>query len=424
MPEFLVMPSVVANARDGTIARWLKVEGDAVVSGEAFAEIETDKAVIEIPSPKSGRVARILHGDGATVTVETPIGILADEGETEADVAQLLSASIPTVLVQREAVGSDAIAVSTAEMPGRDLNRRIFASPLARRLAGEKGISLSDINGTGPRGRILRGDVEAFGTTIRSASSTPNPVAQQTGVVNDDVSVLRSHDVEIPYVAIPHSAMRRTIAQRLSASKQTIPHFYLNAEIVVDALLELRKQINAARPAEARLSVTDFLVKAAAAAFARVPACNVIWTEDALLSLQRTDICVAVATDGGLITPVVKDAGKKSLSIISDEISDLALRARNGGLKPDEYRGGSFTISNLGMYGVSDFTAIINPPQAAILAVGAIEERIVSRERIAVDARVMRVTLSLDHRAIDGALGAQWLSSFKELLQNPMQILV
>ncbi|MBA8821887.1 hypothetical protein BRY73_18140 [Ochrobactrum sp. P6BS-III] len=424
MPEFLVMPSVVANARDGTIARWLKVEGDAVVSGEAFAEIETDKAVIEIPSPKSGRVARILHGDGATVTVETPIGILADEGETEADVAQLLSASIPTVLVQREAVGSDAIAVSTAEMPGRDLNRRIFASPLARRLAGEKGISLSDINGTGPRGRILRGDVEAFGTTIRSASSTPNPVAQQTGIVNDDVSVLRSHDVEIPYVAIPHSAMRRTIAQRLSASKQTIPHFYLNAEIVVDALLELRKQINAARPAEARLSVTDFLVKAAAAAFARVPACNVIWTEDALLSLQRTDICVAVATDGGLITPVVKDAGKKSLSIISDEISDLALRARNGGLKPDEYRGGSFTISNLGMYGVSDFTAIINPPQAAILAVGAIEERIVSRERIAVDARVMRVTLSLDHRAIDGALGAQWLSSFKELLQNPMQILV
>ncbi len=424
MPEFLVMPSVVANARDGTIARWLKVEGDAIASGEAFAEIETDKAVIEILSPKSGRVARILHGDGATVTVETPIGILADEGETEADVAQLLSASIPTTLVQREAVGSAGTAVSTAEMPGRDLNRRIFASPLARRLAGEKGISLSDINGTGPRGRILRGDVEVFNATLRSTSSTPNPVAQQTAVVNEDVSVVRSNGVDIPHVAIPHSAMRRTIAQRLSASKQTIPHFYLNAEIVVDALLELRKQINATRPAEARLSVTDFLVKAAAAAFARVPASNVIWTEDALLSLQRTDICVAVATDGGLITPVVKDAGKKSLSVISDEISDLALRARNGSLKPDEYRGGSFTISNLGMYGVSDFAAIINPPQAAILAVGAIEERIVSRERIAVDARVMRVTLSLDHRAIDGALGAQWLFSFKELLQNPMQILV
>jgi len=263
-----------------------------------------------------------------------------------------------------------------------------------------------------------------FNATLRSTSSTPNPVAQQTAVVNEDVSVVRSNGVDIPHVAIPHSAMRRTIAQRLSASKQTIPHFYLNAEIVVDALLELRKQINATRPAEARLSVTDFLVKAAAAAFARVPASNVIWTEDALLSLQRTDICVAVATDGGLITPVVKDAGKKSLSVISDEISDLALRARNGSLKPDEYRGGSFTISNLGMYGVSDFAAIINPPQAAILAVGAIEERIVSRERIAVDARVMRVTLSLDHRAIDGALGAQWLFSFKELLQNPMQILV
>lgn len=420
MPEFLVMPSVVANARDGTIARWLKVEGDAVVSGEAFAEIETDKAVIEIPSPKTGRVARILHGDGATVTVETPIGILADEGETEADVAQLLSASIPTILVQQEAIKPDA----TAEMPGRDLNRRIFASPLARRLAGEMGISLSDINGTGPRGRILRGDVEAFNRAISSASSMAVPVTQQTAVVNEDLSVFRSHDVEIPHVAIPHSAMRRTIAQRLSASKQTIPHFYLNAEIVVDALLELRKQINAARPAEARFSITDFLAKAAAVAFVRVPACNVIWTENALLSLQRTDICVAVATDGGLITPVIKDAGRKSLSVISDEISGLVLRARNGGLKPDEYRGGSFTISNLGMYGVSDFTAITNPPQAAILAVGAIEERIVCRDRIAVDARVMRVTLSLDHRAIDGALGAQWLSSFKELLQNPMQILV
>ncbi|ASV88489.1 biotin-requiring enzyme family protein (plasmid) [Ochrobactrum quorumnocens] len=424
MPEFLVMPSVVVNAREGTIARWLKVEGDAVASGEAFAEIETDKAVIEIPSPKTGRVARIIHGDGATVTVETPIGILAEEGETEADVAQLLSTSIPTILVQPEAVGSDATTAPSAEMTRGGLNRRLFASPLARRLAGEMGILLSDINGSGPRGRILRADVEAFDTAIRAVSSTTVPVAQQSAVVNEDVSVVRSNDVEIPHVAIPHSAMRRTIAQRLSASKQTIPHFYLNAEIVVDALLELRKQINATRPAEARFSITDFLVKAAAAAFARVPACNVIWTEDALLSLQRTDISIAVATDGGLITPVVKDAGKKSLSVISDEISDLALRARNGSLKPGEHRGGSFTISNLGMYGVSDFIAIVNPPQASILAVGAIEEQIVSRELKAVDARVMRVTLSLDHRAIDGALGAQWLSSFKELLQNPMQILV
>ncbi|MBD7992221.1 2-oxo acid dehydrogenase subunit E2 [Ochrobactrum sp. Sa2BUA5] len=423
MPEFLVMPAVVANARDGTIARWLKVEGEAVASGEAFAEIETDKAVIEISSPKTGRIARIIHGDGATVTVETPIGILADEGETEANVAQLLTTSTSTMLVQRDAFGFDSSAAPSVETPRGSLNRRIFASPLARRLAGEMGILLSDINGTGPRGRILRGDVEAFDTAIRSSSPTTAPAAQPA-VVNEDVSVVRSNDVEIPHVAIPHSAMRWTIAQRLSASKQTIPHFYLNAEIVVDALLELRKQINATRPAEARFSVTDFLVKATAAAFARVPACNVIWTEDALLSLQRTDICIAVATAGGLITPVVKDAGQKSLSVISDEISDLALRARNGSLKPGEYRGGSFTISNLGMYGVSDFTAIVNPPQAAILAVGAIEERVVSRELKAVHARVMRVTLSLDHRAIDGALGAQWLSSFKALLQNPMQILV
>ncbi|OIS94160.1 dihydrolipoamide acetyltransferase family protein [Brucella cytisi] len=424
MPEFMVMPSVVANARDGTIARWLKIEGDAVAAGEAFAEIETDKAVIEISSPKTGRVARILHGDGSTVAVETPIGILMNDGDTETDVAQLLSTSVSAIPAQHEAVIVDATTAPIVDMPGRDVKCRQFASPLARRLAHEKGILLSDIKGTGPHGRILRGDVEGLEATVRSVSSPTVPVTRYATVTNENVAVPRPNEVVIPHVAIPHSAMRRTIAQRLSESKRTIPHFYLHAQIVADALLELRKQINATRPAEARLSVTDFLVKAAAAAFGRVPASNVIWTEDALLSLQRTDICVAVATDGGLITPVIKDAGKKSLSIISNEISSLALKARNGTLKPEEYRGGSFTISNLGMYGVSDFSAIINPPQAAILAVGAIEERIVSRDRLAVGARVMCVTLSLDHRAIDGALGAQWLSSFKELLQDPMQILV
>jgi len=424
MAEFLVMPSVVANAHDGTIARWLKAEGDAVETGEAFAEIETDKAVIEIPSPKTGRVARILHGDGATIAVETPIGILLDEGETETDVIRLLSTFAPAITVPREAISDDAKTVPTSDTPGRDVTPRQFASPLARRLAREKGIPLSDINGTGPRGRILRGDVEAFGANLSLLPSPTAPVVQQTMMANEKVPGLQSNEVEIPHLVIPHSAMRRTIGQRLSESKRTIPHFYLNAEIVVDALLALRTQINAARSVEARLSITDFLVKAAAGAFARVPDANVIWTENALLSLQRTDICVAVATDGGLITPVIKDAGRKSVSIISEEVANLALKARAGTLRLEEYSGGSFTISNLGMYGVSDFSAIINPPQASILAVGAIEERIVSRERIAVDARVMRVTLSLDHRAIDGAVGAQWLSSFKELLQNPMQILV
>lgn len=419
MAEFLVLPSVVANARDGTIARWLKTEGDAVAAGEAFAEIETDKAVIEVPSPRAGRIARILHGDGATVTVETPIGVLTDEGEDSAAVSRLLSDAAPEKQASANGHATPAPAIEPA---GSDKGKRIFASPLARRLAREAAIPLDGIRGTGPHGRIMRGDVEAFATASPAVPAAEPPARTAEAPAPDAPAA--AVEVDIPHVATPHSAMRRTIARRLTEAKRTIPHFYLNADIAVDALLELRARINADRPSDGRLSVTDFLVKAAATAFDQVPACNVIWTEDALLSLRRTDICVAVATDGGLMTPVVKDAGSKSLSAISAEIAELALRARDGTLRPEEYRGGSFTISNLGMYGVSDFTAIVNPPQAAILAVGAIEERIVSRDRMAVDARMMRVTLSLDHRAIDGAVGAQWLSRFKELVENPMRILV
>ena len=415
MAEFLVLPSVVANALDGTIARWLKAEGDMVASGEAFAEIETDKAVIEIPSPKAGRVARILHGDGATVPVETHIGVLAEAGEDDAAVTAFISGVTSATPVEKAPPAvSPAAAVLAPATSGR-----IFASPLARRLAREVGISLGDISGTGPRGRIMREDVEAF---VAASLVKPAAVPEAKVVITEEPAPAVA--VDIPHVATPHSPMRRTIAQRLTEAKRTIPHFYLNADIAMDALIVLRTQINGERPDSGRLSVTDFLVKAAAAAFGLVPACNVIWTEAALLQLQRTDICVAVATEGGLITPVVRDVGNKSLSVISREIAELALRARNGALKPEEYRGGSFTISNLGMHGVSDFTAIINPPQAAILAVGAIEERIVSRDGMAVSARMMRVTLSLDHRAIDGAVGAQWLARFKELVQNPMQILV
>ncbi len=415
MAEFLVLPSVVANARDGTIARWLKAEGDMVASGEAFAEIETDKAVIEIPSPKAGRIARILHGDGATVPVETHIGVLAEASENDAAIAAFISGTTGATPVEKAppAVSAPAVAVPAPATSGR-----IFASPLARRLAREADVSLGDISGTGPRGRIMREDVEAF-----VAASLAKPAAEVAEIRIIDVPAT-TVAVDIPHVVAPHSAMRRTIAQRLTEAKRTIPHFYLNADIAMDALIALRAQINAERPDSGRLSITDFLVKAAAAAFDRVPGCNVIWTEAVLLQLQRTDICVAVATEGGLITPVVKDVGNKSLSVVSREIAELALRARNGTLRPDEYRGGSFTISNLGMYGVSDFTAIINPPQAAILAVGAIEERIVSRDGTAINARMMRVTLSLDHRAIDGAVGGQWLASFRELVQNPMQILV
>ncbi|MFC5387154.1 pyruvate dehydrogenase complex dihydrolipoamide acetyltransferase [Aquamicrobium segne] len=413
MAEILRLPAILANMTEGTLARWLKAEGDMLVAGEAFAEVETDKAVVEISSENSGRLARILHEAGKVLPVDTAIGVLALAGDDDAAIAAAVMSQ--TEAEEAEALTFDAEvqvapSVSLPESRVAASPNRLFASPLARRLARENSIDLARLTGSGPKGRIMRDDVKAH--LDMAASAAPVAPATAPPFVTD-----------APHDSIPHSQMRRTIARRLTESKQNIPHFYLSADCQMDALIALRQKINADRPGDARISVNDLVVKAAAAALAALPTCNVSWTEDALLQWHRVDISVAVATDGGLITPIITQADRKSLSAISAEIGDLASRARAGTLRPDEYQGGSFTISNLGMYGVRDFAAILNPPQAAILAVGAIEPRMIVRDRQSAIADMMTCTLSLDHRAIDGALGAQWLGLFKELIENPLRIL-
>lgn len=417
MAEVLRLPAILANMTEGTLSRWLKAEGDMLEAGEAFAEVETDKAVVEISSDSGGRLARILHEAGKVLPVDTPIGVLALASDDDAAIAAAIAPNAEAQHKQEPArsTGIEAAPVVALPEPGHAAQPdRLFASPLARRLARENGIDLTLLAGSGPKGRIMRDDVTAYLDTATSARpARPAPVAHTTP----------SFTTDAPHDSIPHSQMRRTIARRLTESKQSVPHFYLSADCRMDELIALRREINSSRPDDARISINDLVVKAAAAAQAALPACNVSWTEDALLQWRRVDISVAVATEGGLITPIVTEADRKSLSVVSAEIADLARSARAGTLRPEQYQGGSFTISNLGMYGVRDFAAILNPPQAAILAVGAIEPRMVVRDRQSSIADMMTCTLSLDHRAIDGALGAQWLSQFKNLIENPLRIL-
>jgi pyruvate dehydrogenase E2 component (dihydrolipoamide acetyltransferase) len=422
MAEVLRLPAILANMTEGTLSRWLKAEGDMLEAGEAFAEVETDKAVVEISSDNSGRLARILHAAGKVLPVDTAIGVLALAGDDDAAIAASIA---PQAEVREMDAPASAVevqadpSVSLPESRVAGVPNRLFASPLARRLARENGIDLARLTGSGPKGRIMRDDVKAH----LEAAAGAAPVAQVPAPRPSVVSGAAPFATDAPHDSIPHSQMRRTIARRLTESKQSVPHFYLSADCQMDALIALRRDINAGRPDDARISVNDLVVKAAAAALAALPACNVSWTEEALLHWHRVDISVAVATDGGLITPIVTQADRKSLSAVSAEIVDLAGRARAGTLRPDEYQGGSFTISNLGMYGVRDFAAILNPPQAAILAVGVIEPRMIVRDRQSAVADMMTCTLSLDHRAIDGALGAQWLGLFKGLIENPLRIL-
>lgn len=421
MAEVLRLPAILANMTEGTLSRWLKAEGDMLEAGEAFAEVETDKAVVEISSDSSGQLARILHEAGKVLPVDTAIGVLALAGDDDAAIAASIAPQAEAREMETPAPSARVQADPSTPRPERRAGalNRLFASPLARRLARENGIDLARLTGSGPKGRIMRDDVKAH---IEAAPSAA-PVAPATAPPPSMVPSPPPFATDAPHDSIPHSQMRRTIARRLTESKQSVPHFYLSADCQMDALIALRRDINAGRPDDARISVNDLVVKAAAAALAALPACNVSWTGEALLHWHRVDISVAVAIDGGLITPIVTEADRKSLSAVSAEIVDLAGRARAGTLQPDEYQGGSFTISNLGMYGVRDFAAILNPPQAAILAVGAIEPRVIVRDRQSTIADMMTCTLSLDHRAIDGALGAQWLGLFKGLIENPLRIL-
>jgi pyruvate dehydrogenase E2 component (dihydrolipoamide acetyltransferase) len=410
MPKEIILPSLSAGMEDAVIANWLKAEGEAVKAGDTLAEVETDKATMEFEAEADGVLGKILTPAGERADVNAVIAVLLLEGED----ASVLDGYTPGGAAPAEKVAAPVEAQKAEVVPAAKSSAKVVASPLARRIAAQKGVDLSGLSGSGPRGRIVRIDVERAadaGGVAPVAAPVKAAAAPNLVGIGD-------------YEEIPHTGMRRTIARRLLESKTTVPHFYLEADCDIEALMALRAQINEGREKADRISVNDFIVKAVANALAKVPAANAIWTDEAVLQLKSIDISVAVATDGGLITPVLRNADQKSLGTLSSEMKALAIKAREGRLKPDEYQGGGFSLSNLGMYGVKSFSAIINPPQSCILAVGAAEKRPVGRGDQIVLAPVMSVTLSVDHRTVDGAVGAQWLAAFKAGIENPMSLLV
>jgi pyruvate dehydrogenase E2 component (dihydrolipoamide acetyltransferase) len=422
MPHTIMMPALSAGMEEATIARWLKSVGDTVAAGEVIAEIETDKATMELEAERAGTIGRIVAADGTTVAVNAPIALLLAEGEQAGDlgddageVAEDRPASVQQDSVQKQA---PAAAAPSTDVVAR---RRSPASPLARRLAQEKGLEIESLKGSGPRGRIVRVDVEAA-AVVRPEMSRLSSAVDPAPL--PDPARTRQVRPDQPHDEIPLTNVRKVIARRLSEAKSTIPHFYLEAECEIDALLNLRETLNSQSNGKYKLSVNDFVIKAAALALRQVPEANTAWTDDAILQFHNVDISVAVATDGGLITPIVRQADRAGLASISAEVKALAARARDGLLQPAEYQGGSFTISNLGMFGVRAFSAIINPPQSCILAVGATERRPVVRGDSCVPAMVMSCTLSVDHRAVDGVVGARYLAAFKELIEQPLRLML
>jgi pyruvate dehydrogenase E2 component (dihydrolipoamide acetyltransferase) len=430
MPTEILMPALSPTMEEGTLAKWLVKEGDTVSSGDIIAEIETDKATMEFEAVDEGVIGKILITEGSEgVKVNTPIAVLLEDGETADDMAK--SATAPTnaaAAPETAPVVAPVAAAPAAPAPAAPLQdgARVFASPLARRIAADKGLDLTQINGSGPRGRIVKADVLSTTTTTPAASASASPAAASAitapSVSADAIAKLYA---DREYTEIPLDGMRKTIAARLTEAKQTIPHFYLRRDIRIDDLLSFRAQINKQlEPRGVKLSVNDFIIKACANALQAVPAANAVWAGDRVLQLTPSDVAVAVAIEGGLFTPVLKDADKKSLSALSSEMKDLAARARDKKLAPHEYQGGSFAISNLGMFGIDNFDAVINPPHGAILAVGAgVKKPVVSADGSLGVATVMSVTLSVDHRVIDGALGAQLLQSIVDGLENPMGML-
>ncbi|GAA4524082.1 pyruvate dehydrogenase complex dihydrolipoamide acetyltransferase [Chelativorans composti] len=459
MPIQITMPALSPTMEEGTLSRWLVKEGDKISSGDVIAEIETDKATMEVEAVDEGTLARIVVPEGTQgVKVNSVIAILAAEGEDvaaaagSADAATAAKAeSAPKRAMEEpqpkaaEAAPAAPAAVQPAEQPSAPAQSgasstggRVFASPLARRIASEAGIDLSAVKGSGPHGRIVKADVEAAlaggvaATAPAAQAAAPAAAAAPAVQPMSDDAVLRLFE-EGSYELVPHDSMRRTIARRLVEAKATIPHFYLTVDCQIDALLALRKQMNDSAPMVKtekgevpafKLSVNDFVIKAYALALKAVPDANVSWTESAMVKHKHVDVGVAVSIPGGLITPIVRRAEEKTLSAISNEMKDLAARARNRKLKPEEYQGGSGAVSNLGMFGIREFAAVINPPHATILAVGAGEERAVVKNGQIVAANVMTVTLSTDHRAVDGALGAELLAAFKRYIEQPLTMLI
>lgn len=417
MATLLRMPEVAANSTHATLAAWSKREGEPVAVGDCLAEVETDKAIVEINADSAGVMGRLLVQPGQEVEVGAPIAVLLAAGEAATDVQALLQAAPAAAPAEAGAPAASAAPVSpsTPANAPADTGTRLRASPLARRLAAQCGIDLARLTGSGPHGRIVKIDIERASASQPAAAAAAVAAPVPAGAPASAVGAGG-------FTEVPHSNMRRTIARRLSESKSTIPHFYLTVDCRMERLLALRAEVNAG--ARRKISVNDFIVRAVAVALREVPRANVGWTDTTMRQYQQADIAVAVSTDTGLITPIVRAADRKPLSQISEEIADLAARARAGQLRPDEYQGGSFSVSNLGMFGVGEFSAIINPPQAAILAVGASEQKPVAENGELQVGTVMRCTLSVDHRAIDGALAAQWLAAFQRAIEAPLSMLI
>jgi pyruvate dehydrogenase E2 component (dihydrolipoamide acetyltransferase) len=451
MPINILMPALSPTMEKGNLAKWLKKEGDKVKSGDVIAEIETDKATMEVEAVDEGTLAKILVPEGTQdVPVNDVIAVMAGDGEdvkaAGAGAGGAKPAPKPADVPPKPAAASAPPAQAPAAKPAPPAaapalqaaspaphtngQGRIFSSPLARRLAREAGIELARINGSGPHGRVIARDVEEAksGKGLKAPGATPSG-APSIAPSMSDKQILALFEPG-SYEIVPHDGMRRTIAQRLTQSIQTIPHFYLTIDCDIGKLLAARTEINEAAPTDKekkplyKLSVNDFVIKAMAIALQRIPNCNVSWTEAGMLKHKHSDIGVAVAMPGGLITPIIRKAETKSLSAISTEMKDFAARARARKLKPEEYLGGTTAVSNLGMYGINHFTAVINPPHATILAVGASEERPVVRGGKIEIAHIMSVTLSCDHRAVDGALGAELIGAFKMLIENPVMMMV
>ena len=430
MPTEILMPALSPTMEEGTLAKWLVKEGDSVKSGDIIAEIETDKATMEFEAVDEGVIGKILVTEGSEgVKVNAPIAVLLLDGETAGDMTSAApkaeAAPAPVAAASAPVAASAPAPAATKAADGA----RLFATPLARRIAAEKGLDLAAITGSGPHGRIVKADVTGATASAapQAAAAAPAPAAKAASAMPtgpDAAQVIRMYEGR-DYEEVKLDGMRKTVAARLTEAKQTIPHFYLRRDIRLDALMSFRGQLN--KQLEARgvkLSVNDFVIKACALALQQVPAANAVWAGDRMLRLKPSDVAVAVAVDGGLFTPVLKDADQKSLSALSAEMKDFAGRARDRKLAPHEYVGGTFAISNLGMYGIDNFDAVINPPHGAILAVGAgVKKPVVGRDGELTVATVMSVTLSVDHRVIDGALGAELLQAIVDNLENPMAML-
>ena len=422
----ILMPALSPTMTEGTLARWLKKEGDKLVAGDVIAEIETDKATMEVEAVDEGILGRILVPDGSEgVAVNAPIAILVQPGEAIPAAAAATPTPAASAPVPAPAPTPEPVAVAAATAPAPITGGRVFASPLARRMAQQGNLDLATLTGSGPNGRIVRADVEAALSAGPAAAPAPKPDAAPAPA---PAATPKDAAITEPHRLVAHSSMRKTIARRLTEAKQSVPHFYLSMDIELDALLKLRAELNARAPKDGpgvfKLSVNDLIIKASAAALRKVPGVNASFTDEGIAFYDNVDISVAVSIPDGLITPIIRQADHKGLATISNEMKELAGLAKSGKLKPEQFQGGGFSISNLGMFGVANFAAIINPPQGAILAVGAGEPRAVVKDGALAVATVMTCTLSVDHRVVDGALGAQWLAAFKAIIEDPLSLML